>query len=117
MGLEGTEGGLRQKGFESVLALGRDTDAVVKLSAPFRMSRRTPSFDDLDPFVEAILRNFGVSRCVWGSDWPFLNTSLRPSYHGMLAPLERWLPNEDHRRAVLWDNACRCFGFEEEVVL
>jgi predicted TIM-barrel fold metal-dependent hydrolase len=111
MGLAGIEGGLQQEGFQSVLALGRDMNAVVKLSAPYRMSRRAPVFDDLDPFVEAVLQSFGVARCIWGSDWPFLNTSRRPAYEQVLAPLARWLPNEDDRRAVLWDNPRRLFGF------
>jgi predicted TIM-barrel fold metal-dependent hydrolase len=111
MGLEGIEGGLSQKGFEAVLALGRDMGAVVKLSAPFRSSRRAPVFDDLDPFVETVLQSFGVARCVWGSDWPFLNTERRPHYDEVLAPLTRWLPNEEDRRAVLWDNPRRLFGF------
>jgi predicted TIM-barrel fold metal-dependent hydrolase len=115
MGVEGVEGGLHQKGFESVLALGREMDAVVKLSAPYRMSRHPPSFDDLDPFVEAVLQSFGVTGCVWGSDWPFLNTPRRPTYEEVLTPLERWFPDKDHRRAVLWDNACRCFGFGGDV--
>jgi predicted TIM-barrel fold metal-dependent hydrolase len=111
MGLEGVESGLRQRGFEAVLALGRDTNAVVKLSAPFRASRRAPSFDDLDPFVEALLRSFGVARCIWGSDWPFLNCTRRPLYDEVLAPLARWLPDEGDRRAVLFDNPRRLFGF------
>lgn len=111
LGLEGIGGGLRQKGFESVLMLGRDTDAIVKLSAPFRASRSPPDFDDLDPFVEALLGGFGIARCVWGSDWPFLNTARSPTYDEVLAPLARWLPDEGDRRAVLWVNPRRLFGF------
>jgi len=115
MGLEGIDGGLYQKGFQSVLALGRDMDAVVKLSAPYRISRRPPVFDDLAPFVEAVLQSFGVARCIWGSDWPFLNAPWPPTYEEVLAPLARWLPNQDDRRAVLWDNPCRLFGFGVDV--
>ena len=111
MGLEGVEGGLQQRGFAAVQALGRDTNAVVKLSAPFRSSRRAPVFDDLDPFVEALLRSFGVGRCIWGSDWPFLNCTRRPLYEEVLTPLARWLPDEGDRRAVLFDNPRRLFGF------
>ena len=113
MGLETAERGLGQPGFRSVLALGRETDAVVKLSAFYRMSRRTPDFDDLSPFIATVIESFGISRCVWGSDWPFLNASPRPDYDGVLTPLARWLPNEDDRRAVLWDNPRRLFGFEQ----
>jgi predicted TIM-barrel fold metal-dependent hydrolase len=113
MGLETAEDGLHQRGFKSVLALGRETDAVVKLSAFYRMSQRAPAFEDLDPFIAAVIQNFGITRCIWGSDWPFLDASLRPAYDEVLAPLLHWLPNEDDRRAVFWDNPCRLFCFEK----
>jgi predicted TIM-barrel fold metal-dependent hydrolase len=115
IGLENVEGGLDQKGFQAVLALGRDTDAIIKLSAPFRASRRGPAFGDIDPFVHSVLQNFGVSRCVWGSDWPFLNIEPRPTYDQVLAPLARWLSADDCR-AVLWENPCRLFGFSGDVL-
>lgn len=111
MGFHRTDGGIDQKGFQAVLELGREAGAVVKLSAPFRSSARPPHYDDLDPFVAAILAAFGIERCVWGSDWPFINTTRRPSYAEVLAPLARWLPDARDRRAVLWDNPCRLFGF------
>ena len=115
MGLESAAEGLRQKGFQAVLGLGRDTEAVIKLSAPFRASRRAPLFEDVDPFVDSVLKNFGISRCVWGSDWPFLNANPRPTYDQVLAPLSRWLSDND-RRAVLWDNPCQLFGFSGDVL-
>jgi predicted TIM-barrel fold metal-dependent hydrolase len=111
MGLEGVDGGLDQKGFQAVLRLGRETDAVIKLSAAFRSSRLPPFYRDVDPFVDLVLQAFGVSRCIWGSDWPFINMTCRPTYAEVFAPLERWLPNEVDRRTVLWDNPRRLFGF------
>ncbi len=111
MGLQGTDGGIGQKGFQAVLELGREAGAAIKLSAPFRSSKRPPHYDDLDPFVAAILKAFGVERCVWGSDWPFLNTTRRPAYAEVLAPVARWLTDARERRAVLWDNPRRLFGF------
>jgi predicted TIM-barrel fold metal-dependent hydrolase len=112
MGLESAAGGIEQKGFQAVLSLGSDSDAVIKLSAPFRSSRRAPSFEDVDPFVEAILKRFGSARCIWGSDWPFLNSQRRPTYSEVLSPMFRWFSQESDRIAVLWNNPCRIFGFE-----
>jgi predicted TIM-barrel fold metal-dependent hydrolase len=114
MGLEAADGGARPPGFEAVLTLGRDMDAVVKLSAPYRASRRAPAYDDLDLFVAEALGSFGVTRCIWGSDWPFLGTTHRPTYDEVLSPIARWLPDPDDRRAVLWDNPRRLFGFGAE---
>lgn len=111
MGLQGVDGGIGQKGFEAVLELGREAGAVVKLSAPYRSSKRPPHYDDLDPFVAAILRAFGVERCVWGSDWPFLDTTRPPGYAEVLAPLARWLADARDRRTVLWGNPVRLFDF------
>jgi predicted TIM-barrel fold metal-dependent hydrolase len=114
MGLERADGGLDQKGFQAVLGLGQDTDAVIKLSGFFRSSRRGFPFEDLDPFTNAILKNFGVARCVWGSDWPFLGISPPPAYNEILAALTRWLSDPSAFRAVLWDNPQRFFGFGKE---
>jgi predicted TIM-barrel fold metal-dependent hydrolase len=114
IGLEAVDRGVDQKGFQAVLGLGRDTNAVIKLSAPFRASRLPPLYQDVDPFVELVLEAFGVSRCVWGSDWPFINVPRRPTYEEVLAPLKRWFTHEGDRQAVLWDNPSRLFGFKSE---
>jgi predicted TIM-barrel fold metal-dependent hydrolase len=114
MGLERADGGIDQQGFQAVLELGQDCDAVVKLSGFFRSSRRGPPYEDLDPFTDAILKNFGVARCVWGSDWPFLGMSPRPGYKDVLAPLSRWLSDPSDRDYVLRNNPQRLFGFGKD---
>jgi predicted TIM-barrel fold metal-dependent hydrolase len=114
IGLGTVDGGSGQKGFQAVLGLGRDTNAVIKLSAPFRASRLPPLCQDVDSFVELVLQAFGVSRCVWGSDWPFISMLRRPTYEEVLVPLKRWLPREGDRRAVLWENPSRLFGFKSK---
>jgi len=106
--------GVDQSGFQAVLALGREADAVVKLSAPFRTSARPYPHADVDPFVAAIIETFGLDRCVWGSDWPFLNTSQRVEYGNLLDWLARWVPNPDDRDRVLWQNPARLFGFSDD---
>ena len=104
-------GGTRQKGFQAVLGLGRDGQAAVKLSSPFRVSRCLTNYADLDPFVDKLLQSFGVDNCIWGSDWPFINVPRRPSYADVMAPLSRWLPSPDDRHRVLARNPARLFGF------
>jgi len=103
--------GVDQPGFQAVLELGRETDAIVKLSAPFRTSRQPFPHADVDPFVAAVVDTFGLDRCVWGSDWPFINTSQRVEYGNLLGCLTRWLPNPDDHDRVLWQNPARLFGF------
>lgn len=103
--------GVDQPGFQAVLELGREADAVVKLSAPFRASAQPFPHADVDPFVAAAVGAFGLDRCVWGSDWPFLNTSQPVEYGNLLNCLARWLPAPDDRDRVLWRNPARLFGF------
>jgi predicted TIM-barrel fold metal-dependent hydrolase len=105
--------GLDQPGFQSVLRLGRDTDAAVKLSAAYRPSNRPFPHEDVEPFVAAAIGAYGVDRCVWGSDWPFLNTPRRVEYGSLLSLLDRWLPEAADRRQVLWKTPARLFGFVE----
>ncbi|HSB77244.1 MAG TPA: amidohydrolase family protein [Candidatus Methylomirabilis sp.] len=109
------ERGLDQPGFQAVLALGRDSDAVVKLSAAFRTSRQPFPHADVEPFVTAAIQAYGVDRCVWGSDWPFINTTQQVDYGRLLHGLGRWLPEADDRDRVLWQNPIRLCGFTENV--
>jgi predicted TIM-barrel fold metal-dependent hydrolase len=109
-GLHALAGGIAQPGFRAVLALGRDGQASVKLSAPFRLSS-TPGYGDLDAFVEAILGAFGPGACVWGSDWPFLGLSTHPGLDSALIALRRWVRSPRDRQRILWDNPFGLFGF------
>jgi predicted TIM-barrel fold metal-dependent hydrolase len=103
--------GVDQPGFQAVLELGREADAIVKLSAPFRTSAQPFPHEDVDPFVAAIVDTFGLDRCIWGSDWPFINTPQQVEYGRLLKILARWLPDPGHREWVLWQNPARLFGF------
>jgi predicted TIM-barrel fold metal-dependent hydrolase len=54
-----------------------------------------------------------VDRCVWGSDWPFLDVPQRVNYDNLLNSLARWLPDPGNRERVLWHNPVRLFGFAD----
>jgi len=103
--------GTQHEGFQAVLALGREGRATAKLSSLFRVSQMPAHFDDLDPYVEALLDAFGVEHCVWGSDWPFIHVPRRPVYAALMTPLLRWLPDAGDRMHVLSRNPMRLFGF------
>lgn len=107
-------GDIDQPGFRAVLALARETDAVIKLSGAFRLSPQPAGFRDVDRFAQAAIGQFGVDRCVWGSDWPFINIGKQVGYADQLAVLERWLPDEAQRDKVLAANPARLFGFSHE---
>jgi predicted TIM-barrel fold metal-dependent hydrolase len=112
-GVRDIAAGTGQGGFQAVLSLGRDGAAAVKFSAPFRISLKGPPYADLDPFAEALLDAFGPERCVWGSDWPFLDLPGPVTYTQALAALTRWLPDAADRDAVLWRTPAALFDFGE----
>ena len=106
--------GVAAPGFQAVLELGRRGNAAVKLSAPFRLAPPSSGYGAIDAFGESLLSAFGIERCVWGSDWPFLDVRDRISYADLPVTLERWLPDAADRRRVLWTNPVRLFGFGEK---
>ena len=116
------ERGLNQPGFASLLKLLRSTNVHVKLSAPYRASKR-PDFDDLAPFARAMV-DAGADNLVWASDWPHTGSSGKRS--GDLSQIEPfrviddgrvldllavWVPDAAVRHRILVDNAARLFHF------
>lgn len=111
MGEPDVAAGSAQPGFAAVLALGRGGRAYVKLSAPYRVSREGAPFADVVPFARACIDAFGVERCIWGSDWPFLNARKPTSYAEQLGWLAHAVPAPGERERILVDNPRRIFGF------
>jgi predicted TIM-barrel fold metal-dependent hydrolase len=110
-GVRDLAAGLEQPGFQAVLRLGREGNAAVKLSAPFRISREPGTYVDLKPFARAAIEAFGVKNCVWGSDWPFINMGTPMRYAAARQAVEHWLDDTDDLGAVLCRNPVRLFGF------
>ena len=104
--------GIDEPGFNQVLELADTGRVTVKLSGAFRASRVVYPHADLDPFVTNLLNAYSPDHLIWGSDWPFLNLSVKPSYKQTMACLQRWLPEDKQRRAVLWETPARLFNFK-----
>jgi predicted TIM-barrel fold metal-dependent hydrolase len=102
-------GGLRQKGFQALLELGRGSDAIIKLSGVFRFSETGSPYADTDPYIAALIEAFGIDRCIWGSDWPFLRAKARTDFGPLLAALHRVVPEAADRDTILWTNPSRLF--------
>jgi L-fuconolactonase len=79
--------------------LAQDTNACVKYSALITEANPDWTVETLRPYVEHILKEFGPSRIMWGSDWPVCR--LRAEYEGWLAAaktLTAHLPAADQTR-------------------
>ncbi len=63
--------------------LARETGAFCKLSGLVTEAREDWTFDDLRPYVDHVLCEFGAERVMWGSDWPVCR--LRAEYGDWLA--------------------------------
>jgi predicted TIM-barrel fold metal-dependent hydrolase len=105
--------GVDQPGFQAILDLAQETDAVVKLSAVFRSSNQPFPHADVEPFIAATLDAFGVGRCLWGSDWPFINTTQQVAYGNLLGQLAHWVLDLDDQNRILWRNPAQLCGFTE----
>ena len=107
------EHGVQQQGFHALLDLGRRKRAVVKLSGHIKFSNRSHPFEDVSPFMEALIDAFGPDGCVWGSDWPFLRAPERVDYGPLLDLFGAVVPDPAMRRKILWDTPNRLFGFDQ----
>ncbi len=103
--------GVEQPGFQALLELGRSSDAIIKLSGLFRFSNTGSPYEDTDRYVAALVDAFGIDRCIWGSDWPFLRAKARTDYGPLLAALSRVVPDAADRERILWTNPARLFRF------
>ena len=46
----------------------------IKLSAFFRVSRQPWPYMDARPAIRRLVDAFGAERCMWGTDFPFVNS-------------------------------------------
>ena len=68
MGYPEVSGGL--SAFEPILALARHENVYVKISDVAGRSSETFPFEDVHPFIKALLNAFGAERAVWGTGYP-----------------------------------------------
>jgi predicted TIM-barrel fold metal-dependent hydrolase len=107
------ERGLDPPGFRALLELGGTRRAFVKLSGLVKFSRTPSPHRDAWPFVTALMDAFGVERCLWASDWPYLRAPTRVDYGVQLDLACALFPDASQRRAVMWDTPRALFGFGE----
>jgi len=102
--------GLGAPGFQAVLELGRTGQAWIKLSGYAKFTRVAWPHRDVWPYVAALKEAFGVERCLWGSDWPFIRAEQRVDYGPLLVLAERLFPDAAERKRFLSGNAAELCG-------
>lgn len=117
------EHGFNQPGFNALLSLLKQDRVFIKLSAPYRISRQGPDYDDVTALANTLI-TAAPHRMLWASDWPHTGSAanrsgdlskvepFRPEDTGhTLDLLERWAPEQAIRHQILVDNPARLFGF------
>ena len=115
--------GVDQPGFAALVRLLTSGRAYVKVSAPYRISMRSPDYADVVPLAQALIAA-NHERVLWGSDWPHPDAARRPGRTAtdvapplsvddarVLAQLTIWAPDAATRRSILVENPARLYGF------
>lgn len=104
--------GVTHSDFQAVLKLACMDNCWTKLSGAYRVSSHLPPFDDVAPFVQALVRA-APGRTIWGSDWPHVaitDPTCLPEPGMLLDALQHHLDDPAQLQAVLVDNPMRLFG-------
>ena len=83
----------------SLIGLVREGLCYVKLSAPYRLSSQPPPWPDVTPLADAFIRA-NPRACLWGSDWPHVDTASPVQAAGVVDVLSEWCPDASTRRIV-----------------
>jgi 2-pyrone-4,6-dicarboxylate lactonase len=83
------------------------------LSNGVRMSAQATEWDDVVP-IGRMLYEAAPKRAIFGTDWPHAHSHHEgggPEEARLIALLDRFLPDQKARQAVLVDNPARLNGF------
>ena len=92
-----------------LISLVRDRRCYVKLSAPYRLSDEIAPWPDVTPLAVA-LAGANPSACLWGTDWPHVDTERPVDTRDVVVALERWCGDAETRRGVTATTADGLFG-------
>jgi predicted TIM-barrel fold metal-dependent hydrolase len=94
---------------EAVLGLARHPGVVMMISGQYALSAEPYPHPDLDRLIRRSVEAFGAERCLWGSDFPWIESE--PGYAETAGLVERALPDlgEAELAAIRGGTALRLF--------
>lgn len=112
MGYIPVEKGLRNSGFQWLLAQLASGRGWVKLSGSYYLGRNPgPAYADVAPFARALIEA-NSERCLWATNWPHPMTPKPMANDGdLLDLLADWAPDPALQRRILVDNPAALYGF------
>ena len=99
--------GVNDPAFRAFLAYGRRRSVWVKISAHYRAGAESVALAAYPMLRDA----FGLTRLIWGSDWPHTNFEHAQDYAANRAFLQRMVPDAAERAVILIDNPWSLFRF------
>jgi predicted TIM-barrel fold metal-dependent hydrolase len=103
--------GVEDAGFQALVELVRRGNTWVKLSAAYRLTAEEYPYEDVRPFVDALI-DVGPQRLLWGTDWPHTVCQVRMPNDGDLLDLLRiWIPDVWLLEQVLAENPAYLYRF------
>ena len=104
--------GVDQPDFKTLVDLMRLPHMWVKLTGADRISRNSPSYQDVVPLARTLV-DVAPDRVIWGTDWPhsgYFDVKRMPNDGDLTNLLLDFAPSEEQRRRILVDNPSRLFG-------
>ena len=93
----------------TLIDLVRDSTCFVKLSAPYRVSAQSPPWRDVMPLARALVAA-NPRACLWGTDWPHVDTPAPVHTPDLFEALHEWCPDATTREIVTSAAAQALFG-------
>jgi predicted TIM-barrel fold metal-dependent hydrolase len=87
--------GTKDPGFMALLREGARGRTFVKISASYRCGGNNVRY-----YTEALLKDLGPRRLLWGSDWPWTQFEAHRTYAGVVAELASLVPDYGARTAI-----------------
>ncbi len=108
LGKQGTD----CEGFQALLNLMRNSaNCWVKISSWYRQSTAGPPYEDMRPFIEALVEA-RPDKLIWGSNWPHPNfTGKMPNDSDLLQQMIDWSGSIKVAEKILVSNPARLFRF------
>ena len=107
--------GVNCPGFRYLLTLAGTRCVWVKLSGAYRNGTAKPVANVAASAALHLLDTYGSDRLVWGSDWPHTGYEQLGRPDTARRALDRWVPAENDRMAVLVDTPRVLFRFSTAI--
>ncbi|WP_256387495.1 amidohydrolase family protein [Pusillimonas sp. T2] len=103
--------GLDQPAFQALLRMLETGKCWVKLSCGYRMSALPPPYEDMVPYIKALIE-CRDDRLVWASDWPHVSfKGVMPNTTDLLDQMLTWVPDVETRHKIFVENPERLYQF------